>query len=173
MSSVNSAQPRRILFVCLGNICRSPSAEGICRAAIEGSDLASLIETDSAGTGGWHQGDSPDPRAVEACARRGVDISDLRARQVTARDFETFDRIIAMDHSNHANLLRLAPKGTQMAQGSQATLSMMLSFAPGTGHEEVPDPYYGGPQGFEVMLDLLSASISALLDAEREALGLA
>ncbi len=166
MTPVVSAPPRRILFVCLGNICRSPSAEGLCRAMIEESDLAGLIETDSAGTGGWHQGDAPDPRAIEACARRGVDISDLRARQVIAQDYARFDRIIAMDRSNHANLLRLAPAG------ARATLSMMLSFAPGEGPDEVPDPYYGGRQGFETMLDLLGASVSALLNAERKTLGL-
>lgn len=158
--------PRRLLFVCLGNICRSPSAEGLCRAAIAGARLDGLIETDSAGTGGWHAGDPPDPRAIQACAQRGVDIADLRARQAIRADFDAFDRIIAMDRSNYDNLQRLAPAN------SRAELSMMLSFAPDGGRVEVPDPYYGGPQGFETMLDLLEASVDGLLAAERKALGL-
>lgn len=156
--------PRRLLFVCLGNICRSPSAEGLCRAALDAAGLADRIETDSAGTGDWHVGEPPDPRAIDACARRGVLIDDLRGRQVTSGDFHRFDRILAMDRSNHLALRRMAPSG------ARADLSMMLDFAGLGANAEVPDPYYGGEQGFDAMLDLLEAAIVGLIDAERRAL---
>lgn len=154
-------RPRRLLFVCLGNICRSPSAEGLARRAIAEAGLDGLIETDSAGTGDWHAGEPPDLRATAACAARGVDISDLRARQAAPEDFERFDRILAMDASNLANLRRLSP-----GDGTRADLAMMLDFGD-AATREVPDPYYGGSDGFEHMLDLLETAVAALIEEER------
>lgn len=128
-----------ILFVCLGNICRSPMAQGALRARAGQAGLGWRI--DSAGTGDWHAGDPPDPRAVAEAARHGVDISDLRARQVTADDFRAFDHIIAMDHDNLANLRAITPAG------AHARLSLMRDHA-GDAGQAVADPYFGGPAGF-------------------------
>ncbi|MEO1553124.1 MAG: low molecular weight protein-tyrosine-phosphatase [Pseudomonadota bacterium] len=132
----------RLLFVCLGNICRSPAADGIARAMVAHRELDWTI--DSAGTGGWHVGDAPDPRMVEAARRRNIDLSALRARQATAEDFLNFDHVFAMDESNLANLERIRP--------SQATATLTLFLA----DKNVPDPYYGGVGGFEHVLDLIS-----------------
>ncbi len=147
---------RRVLFVCLGNICRSPSAEGVARSMAEREGLAHAFDFDSAGSGGWHAGDPPDPRAIRACARRGVDISGLRARQSTQQDFEVFDLILAMDRSNAAHLER--------ARSGRATpIQLLLDYAPERREREVPDPYYGGEDGFEEMLDLIEAGTAGLL----------
>lgn len=147
----------RILFVCLGNICRSPTAEAVLRAlaAREAPELP--IEVDSAGTAGYHVGQPPDPRTREAAARRGYDLSTLRARIVEPTDFERFDLILAMDHENLEVLRRRAPR---QAHGR---LRLFLEFAPDGGPEEVPDPYYGGPNGFEEVLDLVEAATRGLL----------
>lgn len=129
-----------ILFVCLGNICRSPLAEAAFRAEAEAAGLA--VEIDSAGTGDWHVGHPPDPRSVDVAARHGVDIAGLRARQVGAADFTAFTHIFAMDRDNLGNLELLAP------EGATAELALLLDLVPGREGQEVADPYFGGPEGF-------------------------
>lgn len=146
---------RRILMVCMGNICRSPTAEAVCRAKIRERHLN--IEVDSAGTIGYHQGDKPDSRAIEAGQKRGFSFDGMRARQVVNADFEHFDLILAADNANLADLLSRCPVEYQHK------LQLMLSYAD-TQITEVPDPYYGGAQGFELVLDLLEQSMEALLD---------
>ena len=141
---------KRLLFVCLGNICRSPAADGIAKALVDHRNLDWQI--DSAGTGGWHVGDPPDPRMVEAAAARGIDLSPLRARQAIARDFSDFDHVYAMDRSNLSNLRALQPVA------AHASLDLFL------GDAEVPDPYYGGKDGFDHVLDLISARMETLFD---------
>ncbi len=151
----------RVLFVCMGNICRSPMAEGAFRrlAAEAGLlDRANGIATDSAGTSRYHVGEPPDPRAMRAARARGIDISGQRARQVQAGDFGNFDYLIAMDRDNLAHLERLAPE----AHG--ARLALFLSYAPEVGLDEVPDPYFGGAGGFEGCLDLIEAAARGLFD---------
>ena len=147
----------RILFVCLGNICRSPTAEGVFRdiAAREAPDLE--IHIDSAGTAAYHVGEPPDPRTQEAALRRGYDLSPLRARVVEPADFERFDLLLAMDRENFAVLQRRAPRD------AQSRVRMFLEFAPDAGTTDVPDPYYGGPNGFEEVLDLVEAAAHGLL----------
>ena len=132
----------KVLFVCLGNICRSPLAEAAFRA--EAARIGLDAEADSAGTGGWHRGEPPDPRAIAAARRNGVDISDLRARRVTREDFERFDRIVALDGDNLADLEAIRPVG------SRATLSLLLDHAVGREGEAVADPYYGGERDFDL-----------------------
>jgi len=148
---------KSILFVCLGNICRSPTAEAVLRAlaAREAPELG--IEVDSAGTAGYHVGEPPDPRTRAAAARRGYDLEPLRARVVEAADFERFDMILAMDAENLRVLRRRAPKA------AHERLRLLLEFAPQAQHTEVPDPYYGGPNGFEHVLDLIEEAVRGLL----------
>ncbi|MGF1640410.1 MAG: low molecular weight protein-tyrosine-phosphatase [Rhodospirillales bacterium] len=146
-----------VLFVCLGNICRSPAAEGVFRALVEGEGLADRITVDSAGTAAWHLGKPPDRRAQAAARRRGIDIGGLRARQAGPADFRRFDLVLAMDRDNHADLARLCPPG----EGQR--LALFLDFAPEIPVREVPDPYYGGPEGFERMLDLIDIGGRGLL----------
>ncbi|HKT71948.1 MAG TPA: low molecular weight protein-tyrosine-phosphatase [Steroidobacteraceae bacterium] len=148
----------RILFVCLGNICRSPTAEAVFRelAAREAPDLT--VEVDSAGTAGYHVGDAPDPRTQTAARRRGYDLSALRARSVETHDFTRFDLILAMDRSNLELLRRRAPM--QMRE----RIRLFLEFAPDADVAEVPDPYYGGENGFEEVLDLVEAASRGLLE---------
>jgi protein-tyrosine phosphatase len=147
----------RILFVCLGNICRSPTAEGVLRelAVREAPELP--LEIDSAGTAGYHVGEPPDPRMCHAAARRGYDLSGLRARVVEPGDFERFDLILAMDEDNLRALKRRAP-----AHGHER-LRLFLEFAPESPTAEVPDPYYGGAKGFEEVLDLVESAARGLL----------
>ncbi|MEM9726309.1 MAG: low molecular weight protein-tyrosine-phosphatase [Pseudomonadota bacterium] len=152
--------PRRILFVCLGNICRSPLAEGVMKARLAASGV-DPVEIESAGTGGWHVGAPPDPRAIAAAARRGVDLSALRARQVRRSDFDRFGLILAMDRSNLVNLSRLAPPGCA------ARIAMITDFAGAGGPDEIDDPYYGGPDGFEATLDTVERCCGALVEAIR------
>jgi len=147
----------RLLFVCLGNICRSPIAEGVFGHVATQAGHGDRFTLDSAGTGSWHVGDPPDPRAQAAAAARGIDLSELRARQVCQRDFTEFDLILAMDAANHAALLAIAP------HDSTSKVRLFLSDAPDLGRAEVPDPYYGGDQGFEDVLDLVEAGSRALL----------
>jgi protein-tyrosine phosphatase len=149
----------RVLFVCTGNICRSPTAEGIFRHMVRDAGLAHLIETDSAGTHGYHVGEAPDARSQAAARLRGYDLSALRARKVEAVDFTNFDLLIAMDRGHQALLTRMAS-----AQGAHK-VRLMMSYASGSGYDEVPDPYYGGPDGFELVLDLLEESARGLLAA--------
>ncbi len=138
-----------ILFVCLGNICRSPTAEGVFRDLCESLGWGEQIRIDSAGTGDWHVGHPPDSRAIAAAARRGIDLSLLRARQVRVADFKEFDFVMAMDSSNFRDLALLQP------QDSAAELSRWLSWAGSTAPADVPDPYYGSDGGFEEVLDLI------------------
>lgn len=155
---MDAAVPRQsVLFVCLGNICRSPTAEAVFRAKARRAGLAPRLTIDSAGTGEWHVGDPPDWRAVAHAAKRGYDLSSLRARQVTRADFGRFDWIFAMDRSNLAELERMRPRE------HAGHLGLFLELAPHLGRREVPDPYDGGPDGFEVVLDLVEAASAALV----------
>ena len=147
----------KVLFVCLGNICRSPTAHGVFAAMVEERGLSSVIEVDSCGTGGWHVGSPPDRRAVAEAAVRGYDLSPLRARQFSPVDFQRFDFILAMDHSNLADLQALRPR--QFA----GHLGLFLDFAPRRKEREVPDPYYGGDDGFAHVLDLVEEASVGLL----------
>lgn len=146
----------RILFVCMGNICRSPSAEGMVRHLLAGA--GSDIEVESAGTHDYHLNQPPDRRAIQAAIRRGIDLSLLRARQIQLADFERFDLILAMDRQNLAALHELAPPAYRRR------IRLLMEFAPGLGLDEVPDPYYGDAKGFEAMLDLLEQVSVKLLD---------
>jgi low molecular weight protein-tyrosine phosphatase len=147
----------RVLFVCMGNICRSPTAEAVFRefARRHAPDLD--IEIDSAGTHDYHVGEPPDPRALRAAAQRGLDLGGLRARQVRGRDFEHYDLILAMDRLNQAALLERSPPEYH------SRIRLLLEFARDAGREEVPDPYYGGAKGFDEVLDLVEEAAAGLL----------
>ncbi len=150
----------RLLFVCLGNICRSPLAEGVFGHLAAEAGVADRFELDSAGTGSWHVGDPPDARARRAAAARGIDISGQRARQVGPADFDRFDLILAMDRSNAEVLWRLAGR---LGEDHAAKVRLFMEFAPETGVGEVPDPYYGGAAGFERVIDLIGEAAHGLL----------
>ncbi len=147
-----------ILFVCLGNICRSPTAEGVFRQRLVTRGLESRFRVDSAGTGDWHVGSPPDRRAQLAAASRGFDISGQRARQVRPDDADGFDYLIAMDRGNHRDLVHLA--GTERAH----KVRLFMEFAGIDGLEEVPDPYYGGDDGFDRVIDLVEAASDGLIE---------
>jgi protein-tyrosine phosphatase len=147
-----------ILFVCLGNICRSPTAEAVLRAAAQRAGIASRLTIDSAGTGHWHVGSPPDWRAIAHAAKRGYDLAPLRARQVTREDFARFDWIFAMDRWNLADLERLRP------DGHAGHLGLFLDVAPSLRMRDVPDPYDGGEEGFEAVLDLVEAASEAFVE---------
>lgn len=147
---------RRILFFCMGNICRSPTAEGVMRAKLAAAGLD--VEVDSAGTHGYHVGAPPDERSQQHAARRGYDLSALRARQLVAQDFSRFDLVLAMDADNLAHAERLCPPA------QRHRLRLLLDFAPQAGTRQVPDPYYGGAAGFEEVLDLVEAACDALVE---------
>jgi protein-tyrosine phosphatase len=155
----------RILFVCMGNICRSPTAEGVMRRLIADAGLTG-IEVESAGTGGWHAGEPPDERATIAARRRGVTLEGA-ARQVKAADFRKFDLLIAMDRENLRELLTQAPD-----EDAAEKVRLLREFdpaSPGAPDLDVPDPYYGGDRGFETVLDLVEAACRGLLDGLRSA----
>ncbi|MEZ0150831.1 MAG: low molecular weight protein-tyrosine-phosphatase [Candidatus Reddybacter sp.] len=145
-----------VLFVCLGNICRSPTAHAVFEKRVAEQGLASQIHIDCAGTGDWHLGKQPDPRTLLAGQQRGYDLSHLRARQVRAADFDLFDYILAMDGKNLANLQQLQPRHFG------GTLSLFLPFGQGS-IDEVPDPYAGGAEGFEQVLDMVELAAEGLL----------
>lgn len=145
----------RILFVCTGNICRSPTAEAILRSQVEQKGLSGFL-VDSAGTHGYHQGEPPDPRAVQAAARRGYDLSGLRARKVVESDYEAFDLLLAMDQGHLRILERHCPPHYR------AKLRRFLE-------RDVPDPYYGDGQGFETVLDMIETGCARLLAEYRTA----
>jgi protein-tyrosine phosphatase len=149
---------RRILFVCMGNICRSPTAEGVFRKVLAEQAPELDVQIDSAGTHGYHTGAPPDPRACRAAQRRGIDLQPLRARQVTARDFEHFELVIAMDEQNREFLLEACPPDYRHR------IRLLLEFAPHLERREVPDPYYGGATGFEQVLDLVEEAATGLLE---------
>ena len=146
----------RVLFVCLGNICRSPTAEGVLRHKLRETGLDAQVHVDSVGTGDWHVGKGVDSRTAQAALRRGYDLSALRARQVEVADFQRFDLILAMDQSNLRNLQALRPAG------AQADLDLYLRRYE-QALDDVPDPYYGGEDGFEQVLDLIEQASEALL----------
>ena len=147
----------RVLFVCLGNICRSPTAEAVFRHHVRAAGLEQRVHIDSAGTSDYHEGYAPDERARAAAARRGYDLSGLRARQVSRRDFEEFHYLLAMDRANLADLRRLAPRE------HLGKARLFLEFSNGYRGHEVADPYYGGAQGFERVLDMLEDGARGLL----------
>lgn len=163
------ADPIRVVFVCLGNICRSPLAEGAFTAHVERAGLSARFEIDSAGTGHWHVGERPDPRSVQIAAKMGVDITAQRGRQFTAGDFDRFDYVRAMDRSNLRNLEKLA-RGPE----HRAKLALMLDElgVAERGPAEVPDPYYGGRDGFRHVWDLVDRATAALLERIRRERGL-
>src|SRR5215831_11859605 len=146
-----------VLFVCTGNICRSPTAEAVFRKFVAESGLSEAIAADSAGTHGYHIGEPPDLRSTQAAAARGYDLSALRARRIERADFGRFDLVVAMDRGHLAILSRMAEPS------SAHKLKLMMSYASGSGEEDVPDPYYGGPQDFERLLDLLEDAARGLL----------
>jgi protein-tyrosine phosphatase len=152
------AENFRVLFVCTGNICRSPTAEGVFRHLVTAAGLNARITMDSAGTHDYHVGDPPDPRSVAAAKARGFDLSALRARKVKRQDFYVFDLILAMDDDHHRYLTALRPND------AKAEVKMFLAYHPAPKHREVPDPYYGGAQGFNDVLDMVEEAGRALLN---------
>lgn len=152
------SKPIRILFVCTGNICRSPTAEGVLRAMAERRNIAHRIIFDSAGTQGYHVGDPPDPRTVAAARARGYDLTELRARRAVSADFHEFDWLLAMD-GDHLDWLR-----TRQPAGSSAKVMRFLDFSSIHLGQDMPDPYYGGADGFERVLDLAETAGEGLLN---------
>lgn len=152
--------PKKILFVCLGNICRSPAAEGVMRAITEETGADSVITVDSAGTGRYHIGELPDRRMRIAARKRGIELTHI-CRQVETADFDRFDLIVAMDESNYRNLREMSPS----AEGDRKIVRMSEYFSPANRrfHSHVPDPYYEGAEGFELVLDLLQDACRNLL----------
>ena len=158
----------RLLFVCLGNICRSPTAEGVMRHLVAEHDLGHAVEIDSAGTGSWHVGHPPDERATGAARERGIELGG-RARQFDVADFEAFDLILAMDRANYDELHARAPQ-----DGARERVRLLREFDPdavAATELEVPDPYYGGPEGFDDVLDLVTRACEGLLDEVRARVG--
>lgn len=154
----------RILFVCMGNICRSPTAEGVMRRLVEDAGLADRVEIESAGTGGWHAGEPPDRRATQAARRRGITLEGA-ARQIRPADFHDFDLLIALDRANLRELLAVAPD-----EEAAEKVRLLREFDPrASGELDVPDPYYGGDRGFEAVLDMVEAACRGLLDELRAA----
>jgi len=148
----------KVLFVCMGNICRSPTAEAVLRKLVEDGPLAGKVDIDSAGTHGYHDGAPPDARAVAHAAKRGYDLTPLRARVVSPSDFERFDYVIAMDETNRRHLQSICP--TRL----QNKIELLLDYGGEADEYEVPDPYQGKPQDFEVALDLIEAGCEGLAE---------
>lgn len=147
----------RVLFVCMGNICRSPTAEGVFRKLVEEQSLESVIHIDSSGTHAYHVGEAPDRRAQAAAKNREIDLSPLRGRQFNSFDFEHFDYILAMDRSNFMNIR------SQYSGEGQARVFLFMDFARAYSEKEVPDPYYGGANGFERVLDMVQDASEGFL----------
>lgn len=151
----------RVLFVCMGNICRSPTAQGVFEKVLRERLPELFVEIDSAGTHAYHIGEAPDVRAQRAAVRRGVDLSGIRARRVEPGDFERFDLVLAMDKLNQRILEEMAPPE------HRRRIRLLLEFASGVDREEVPDPYYGGGNGFEIVLDLVESASVGLVEHVR------
>ncbi len=149
----------KVLFVCMGNICRSPTAEIVCRHLIRQRNLDDRIEVDSAGTHGYHAGEAPDQRTQRAAAVRQYNLSDMRARKVAAQDLEYFDLVLAMDHNNLAVLKRICPPD------KHDRLGLLMSYSKNFDDDEVPDPYYGLGHGFDLVLDMIEDAASGLLES--------
>jgi protein-tyrosine phosphatase len=145
---------RNILFICMGNICRSPMAEGVFLHKLRSCGLDAEYEVDSAGTGGWHAGDPPDPRSDDVARANGVPLVS-RARQVTTEDFSRFDLLVCMDEENARNLAAMGCPESKIVQ--------LMAYHEASDHDEVPDPYYGGPDGFQLMYDLIDGALDRLL----------
>mgnify|MGYP000859634067 CR=1 FL=1 len=153
----------RVLFVCMGNICRSPVAEGVFRRMLEGVGLTEKIYVDSAGTHSYHTGAPPDARSQATALRRGVDLRGLRARRVTVADFAEFDYLLAMDRDNFQHLLESCEEPELRSR-----IQLFMDYAPHLPEREVPDPYYGGPHGFERVMDLIEEAAEGLLRGIRQ-----
>ena len=148
----------RVLLVCMGNICRSPTAEGVLRKYIKNNNLGDLVEVDSAGTHGYHVGEPPDPRTQRAALARGYNLSELRARKVAMQDIDYFDLLLAMDKSNLDNLRRLAPPD------AHERIKLFMEFSSNFADSEGPDPYYGLGHGFDLVLDMIEDAPQRLVD---------
>ncbi|UCV01784.1 low molecular weight protein-tyrosine-phosphatase [Azonexus sp. IMCC34842] len=155
----------RVLLVCMGNICRSPTAEGVLRQYIKNNKLGDRVEVDSAGTHGYHVGEAPDARTQRAAAARGYNLTQFRARKVARQDLDYFDLILAMDRSNLENLLRMA------TPEQKTRIKLFMEFAKNFDDEEVPDPYYGLGHGFDLVLDMVEDGAQGLIDEIRGRLG--
>ncbi len=152
----------KVLFVCMGNICRSPTAQGVFRKLVADAGLEGTVQVDSAGTHGYHVGEPPDLRAQQAAKRRGYDISDLRARQVSQDDFRDYDLILAMDWENLALMQQQCPRA------HKHKLHLLMRFAGEHDAATVPDPYYGGPEGFNTVLDYVEDACQGLIEVVRK-----
>ncbi|HUF82291.1 MAG TPA: low molecular weight protein-tyrosine-phosphatase [Burkholderiales bacterium] len=152
----------KVLFVCMGNICRSPTAEGVFKRQVREAGLADRVLSDSAGTHDYHVGEAPDPRAQSAALRRGYDLSELCGRQISRRDFSEFDYVLVMDEANLRQLKRLCPPE------HAGKVKLLMEFARNAKVREVPDPYYGGTRGFEEVLDMVEDASRGLLEQVRE-----
>ena len=155
----------KILFVCMGNICRSPTAQGVFEYLVQEANLKEHVLIDSAGTHAYHIGETPDTRATQAAAGRGIDLTRQRARRIKAEDFAHFDYVLAMDNSNLDDLLSICP------QQHQEKVRLFLEFSSDLEQRDVPDPYYGGSQGFERVLDLVEEGARGLLEDIQKRLG--
>ncbi len=155
--------PVRVLFVCLGNICRSPVAEGLFQQKVDEAGLGAEIEVDSAGTGGWHAGAPPDARMTAAAATHGTDLSALKARQLTRADLDHFEHVFVMDKNNLHDTLYLDPDGDRSTQ-----VRLFREFDPEPGDYQVPDPYYGGDSGFETVYQMVDRTCDVILSRLRE-----
>ena len=151
----------RVLFVCTGNICRSPLAQGVFEEVVRREGLEDEVFVDSAGTGSWHVGHPPDERAQRSASSRGLDLSSQRARRVTPDDCDSFDYVLTMDEENYRTVAALCREG-------DTEVKPFLDFAPGRTETEVPDPYYGGPQGFEHVMNLVEEASEGLLEEIKE-----
>ncbi len=163
MDVIKMSKKVSVLFVCLGNICRSPTAHGVFRNMVREAGLEGVIDIDSAGTAAFHVGKSPDSRSVQVAKERGIDMTDLRARQVDLGDFYQYDYVLAMDEANVSNLKEVA------LPEHYDKIELFLSYSEGFSETEVPDPYYGGAKGFDHVFDLVESASQGLLQAIKKA----